>query len=179
MLTTHWLDALPLDAGAVRLRRLREADLADFLAYRSDAEVARYQGWAPMDEAAALAFLRAVAAPLDGPAQAWAVGEWLQIGIARADDDRLVGDVGLQLETPTQVQLGISLARAAQGRGWARAALIALRGALQAETLHAVCDARNTSSLRLFSGLGFVEAGRERVEVKGEACVDVSLIGRR
>ena len=53
---------LPLDLGRLRLRWLREGDLPEFLAYRSDPEVARFQGWAPMDEAAARAFLREVAA---------------------------------------------------------------------------------------------------------------------
>ncbi len=34
----------PVSVGPVRLRALREADLPDFLAYRSDFEVARFQG---------------------------------------------------------------------------------------------------------------------------------------
>lgn len=161
---------LPLPAGPVRVRLLREDDLPAFLAYRSDPAVARFQGWAPMDATAAHDFLREVAVP--GP---WPLGGWLQIGIARVDDDRLVGDIGLQHEAPGQVQLGISLAREAQGRGWARAALGALREALGVVRLRAVCDARNTQSLRLFAALGFVETGREAVEVKGERCTDVSL----
>lgn len=165
------LERLPLDAGAVRLRLLRETDLHAFLAYRCDPEVARYQGWSVMDETAALAFLRDTATPV-----AWTVGEWLQIGLADARDDRLLGDLGLLLEAPEQVQLGISLARRAQGRGLARAALLALRSALGARTLRAISDARNTASLRLFTGLGFIETGREAVEVKGEWCTDVTLV---
>lgn len=38
----------PVPVGPVRLRALREADLPDFLAYRSDLEVARFQGWSPL-----------------------------------------------------------------------------------------------------------------------------------
>lgn len=162
---------LPLEAGPVRLRTLRESDLPEFLAYRSDADVARFQGWSPMDENAALAFLREVASP-----STWRVGEWQQIGIARAVDDRLVGDIGLLLETPQQVQLGISLARHAQGQGWARAALEALRSALGAQRLRAIADARNLASLRLFEAMGFGETGREAVEIKGERCTDVTLV---
>lgn len=165
------LEALPLEAGLLRLRWLREADLPDFLAYRRDPEVARYQGWSAMDEAAALAFLREVAAP-----SGWPLGEWIQIGIARRHDDALVGDIGLLREAPDQVQLGISLARSAQGQGWARAALLTLREALGAKQLRAISDARNAASLRLFTALGFVETGREAVEVKGEPCIDVTLV---
>jgi hypothetical protein len=40
---------LPVAAGAVSLRALRTDDVDDFLAYRSDPEVARDQGWQPMD----------------------------------------------------------------------------------------------------------------------------------
>ena len=40
---------LPVPAGAVSLRALRTDDVDDFLAYRSDPEVARDQGWQPMD----------------------------------------------------------------------------------------------------------------------------------
>lgn len=161
---------LPLPAGPVHLRHLRLADLDAFLAYRSDPVVARFQGWAPMDRNSALDFLREVAAP-----SAWPLGAWQQLGIADPSDDRLVGDIGLLRETRTQLQIGISLARAAQGRGWARAVLGALADALPAQRLRAIADARNAPSLRLFAALGFRETGREDVVVKGEACVDVVM----
>ncbi len=51
------LSRRPLAAGAVRLRALRTGDVDDFLAYRSDPEVARCQGWQPMDRDAALVIL--------------------------------------------------------------------------------------------------------------------------
>lgn len=161
---------LPLDAGPVKLRLLRSTDLEPFLAYRSDPDVARYQGWRAMDREAALGFLREVEAP--GP---WQVGEWQQIAIARTADDVLVGDIGLLREEAQQVQLGISLARDAQGQGRASAALQALIGALPGVRLRAISDARNAASLRLFTRLGFAELGREAVVVKGEACTDVIL----
>jgi RimJ/RimL family protein N-acetyltransferase len=78
------------DAGPVRLRALRRSDLQAFLAYRSDPEVARFQGWAPISPEQAAAFLAEMAAPT-----AWPEGEWLQLAIARSADDALVGDIGL------------------------------------------------------------------------------------
>jgi hypothetical protein len=39
------------------LRRLRTSDLAAFQAYRSIPEIGRFQGWSPMSEAEAVAFL--------------------------------------------------------------------------------------------------------------------------
>ena len=62
--------------GGVRLRALREEDdLAVFLGYRSDPLVARYQGWGPMDEAKACAFLREHGAKADLDS----AGHWLQL----------------------------------------------------------------------------------------------------
>ncbi|MBE0693199.1 MAG: GNAT family N-acetyltransferase, partial [Aquamicrobium sp.] len=74
------------------LRRLSPADLDAFGAYRADPELGRYQGWQPMDREASLAFLRAMAA------EPSAAGAWVQVGIARRDDDRLVGDIGMRVQ---------------------------------------------------------------------------------
>jgi aminoglycoside 6'-N-acetyltransferase len=167
------LARLPLAAGPVGLRALHSADIDDFLAYRSDPVVARYQGWQPMDRSAALAFLQDPA-PLP-----WQAGDWAQIGIACAQDDRLVGDIGLLREGPAQVQLGFSLARAAQGQGWAQAAVGAcIAGLLQPlgiARLRAITDARNAPSLRLLARLGFVPTVREDLVFRGEACTEITL----
>lgn len=166
------LPLLPLPAGAVRLRALHRGDLEAFLAYRADPEVARYQGWSPMTQAQALAFIDEMAAMT-----AWPPGAWLQIGIARRSDDRLVGDIGLLHEARGQVQLGFTLAPAAQGRGWAQAALRPLcellLGPLRCRHLRAISDSRNTPSLRLLGRLGFTETHREAAVAHGEACIDV------
>jgi len=105
------------------------------------------------------------------------VGAWLQLGIARSADDTLVGDVGLLREATTQVQLGFSLARHAQGNGWAQAVLAPLCNrvlpAAGCRQLRAVSDSRNAPSLRLLHRLGFAETARHAVHFHGEACIDV------
>jgi len=173
-ITDHPLLArLPVAAGAVRLRALRTGDVDDFLAYRSDPEVARYQGWQPMDRDAALVFLH------DAAPSPWRGGDWAQIGIARAEDDRLLGDIGLLREGPAQVQLGFSLARSAQGRGWAHTAVQAcidgLLVPLGMTRLRGVTDMRNAASLRLLSRLSFLQTSSEAVVFRGEACTEVTL----
>lgn len=173
-ITDHPLLArLPVAAGAVRLRALRTGDVDDFLAYRSDPEVARYQGWQPMDRDAALVFLH------DAAPSPWRGGDWAQIGIARAEDDRLLGDIGLLREGPAQVQLGFSLARSAQGRGWAHTAVRACIDGLLVPPgmtrLRGITDVRNAASLRLLSRLGFLHTSSEDVVFRGEACTEVTL----
>ncbi len=51
--TMSLFERLPHGCERIRPRRLRASDFRNFHAYRSDAEVARYQYWAPMSEAEA------------------------------------------------------------------------------------------------------------------------------
>jgi RimJ/RimL family protein N-acetyltransferase len=163
----------PIAAGAVGLRGLRVDNLDDFLGCRGDPEVARYQGWQPMDHEASRDFLQNAAPP------PWRDGDWAQIGIARTDDDRLVGDIGLLREGLAQVQLGFSLARGAQGRGWAVAALRACIGELLVPLgmtrLRGITDERNAASVRLLSRQGFVPTLREEVLFRDERCTEITL----
>jgi [ribosomal protein S5]-alanine N-acetyltransferase len=58
------------------LRRFRDADLAPFVAYRNDPEVARYQSWDSFDEREARAFIREMASVQPG-----VPGEWFQFAV--------------------------------------------------------------------------------------------------
>ncbi|MEO9515938.1 MAG: GNAT family N-acetyltransferase [Paracoccaceae bacterium] len=97
----------------INLRRLTPQDLDLFHAYRSDAQVARFQDWSPMSRPEALQFLQSMASePL------FQKGHWSQIAIADADDDSLLGDLGIHISsTGTEAELGITLSGATQGRG--------------------------------------------------------------
>ena len=155
------------------LRRLAAADLAAFQAYRLDPEVGRWQGWTPKPDAEALAFLNEMAAiPLFQP------GEWTQLGIADDTTDELLGDVGIHLSADgREAEFGFSLARAAQGRGLASAAVrdaIAMVFAqTPAERIHAQTDARNTACICLLERLGATLIERIDTEFRGEPCVEL------
>jgi aminoglycoside 6'-N-acetyltransferase len=164
--------SLPFDPAGIRLRRLREDDLPAFLAYRSDPQVARYQGWWPMDEARARVFLREQReAGLD------AAGAWCQLAIADAADDRLLGDLGVwRSPDRTEAELGISVSPASQGRGVGRRAMRAALTLLFADPcvvrVHACADARNLPCRRMLAAAGFRETGTAEVFVKEEACIE-------
>src|SRR5215469_9041986 len=101
------------------LRRLRRSDLGAFQAYRSIPELGLYQGWSPMSEAEALAFLVEMeATALFQPEH------WVRLGIAEPYIDALVGDIGLRLSEDSQTwEVGFTFAPSAQGRGVASAAV--------------------------------------------------------
>jgi RimJ/RimL family protein N-acetyltransferase len=166
--------------GGVRLRALRDDDLVRFLAYRSDPQVARYQGWSPMDEARAHAFLREQGAAADPDA----AGVWLQLAIADAASDVLLGDLGVwRSPDRTEAELGISVAPASQGRGVGRQAMRAALALLFADPVvarvHANADARNMPCRRMLVAAGFREAGTAEVFVKDEACIEHRYIVER
>ena len=156
--------------GQVVLRRLTPSDLDAFLAYRSDPEVARYQDWPTLSPAQSEAFLRDMSvAPL--PTR----GDWCQIGIARASDNVLIGDIGLWMsEDAHAAELGISLARAAQGKGIGRAAVRGMTDWIfrrtKVEKIVAITDAQNHAARALLGHLCWSHAG-----VLGP---DVEILGR-
>lgn len=138
------------------LRRFRPDDAARLAEYRSDPEVACYQGWdAPFALDTAEAFVAALAdAHPDTP------GEWFQLAIAEAGGDgRLVGDVGVFVDgdEPRLARLGFTLAPDAQGRGYATEAVTAVLGYLFGRGKHRVsadCDVRNAASAALLERVG-------------------------
>jgi ribosomal-protein-alanine N-acetyltransferase len=163
---------LPREFPGGRLRRLRASDCEAFQAYRGIAELGRYQGWSPMSEAEALAFLdEAGRSPLFVP------GDWIQLGIAEPASDRLVGDIGLYLSGDgSSGEVGFTLAPSAQGRGIAsravREAVQLMLGATRVERILGVTDARNLPSIRLLERLGFGFVESRRVEFRGEPCTE-------
>ena len=177
---------LPLGSqgGRVRLRRMRLADLERFHAYRSDAETARFQGWAQAeDPAQSFAFLEAMStAPVGLP------DTWVQLAIADAADDQLIGDIGLCLRSPPEAPastcpadrrpvgawMGITLHPGWRGRGLAREAFVALQdfllgpGGLQ--EIECWVDARNHASIQLLESSGMQRFCSEVRDFRGAPC---------
>jgi aminoglycoside 6'-N-acetyltransferase len=171
METTRF-DTLPRLGNGFMLRRLAMDDLAEFQAYRRDPEIGRYQGWSPMSDEDAAAFLVEMsAAALLRP------GTWTQIGIAEPKTRRLVGDIGLFLgQDGRQAEVGFTLARHAQGRGVATAAVReAIRLVFAASTVDRVLcitDARNHASVRLLERVGMRRTETRNALFRGEQCVE-------
>lgn len=169
-MTAPAADPLPRVAEGVVLRRLAAADLEAFQAYRGDPEIGRYQGWSPMSDAEALAFLTEMsAAPLLRP------GAWTQVGISEPGHPRLAGDLGLFLAADGgHAEIGVTLGRRAQGRGLAtRAVREAIRLVFEhgpAGRVLGITDVRNTASVRLLERVGMRRVETRSVLFRGEPC---------
>lgn len=166
------LDRLPLRNQSTVLRRLSEADLVLFHVYRSDPDLARYQGWSAISEQEALDFIRDVA-----NVEVLEAGGWIQLAIADQANDSLLGDVGLFVDEKQQeAEVGFTLSRNAQGSGHATRAVEAAVEMLFAITsvavVRAVTDARNTKSIGVLERAGFRKSREQHAVFKGEECVE-------
>ena len=170
-------DPFRLPAGRVLLRSLHSADLPAFAAYRADPAVCRYQGFDPYSLAEATAFI-AEQGPGAVPAPP---GGWRQLAIADPETDALLGDCALHLsaDDPRLAEIGITLAPAHQGRGYALAALRGLLGycfgTLHLHRVAAAADPRNAPVLALLARAGLRREGhfRESGHYQGEWCDEV------
>jgi RimJ/RimL family protein N-acetyltransferase len=138
------------------LRLLQAEDVPAFAAYRSDPEVARYQGWdsyTVADGERLVAAQRGVDFGDTGP--------WVQVAAIDRETGALRGDCGVRVvdDQPRTAELGVTFAPASQGSGLAAEALGAVVTRLFAEhDLHRVyarADDRNLRVHRLLERLGF------------------------
>jgi aminoglycoside 6'-N-acetyltransferase len=166
-------DPLPLVHRIARIRRLRIDDLPAFQAYRSDPDLARYQGWSAMSDADARQFLAEMS-----EIKLFRLGEWHQLAIADVGTDALVGDIGLHVSPDgSAAEIGFTLTKGAQGKGIATcAAEVAVRLLLErtpARRILGVTDARNEASIRLLRRIGMRQVASREAVFKGESCVEL------
>ena len=143
------------------LRSFQASDIEPFSRYRSDPEVARYQGWEipfPLDRAARFVGEMIAAAP-------GVVGEPYQIAIELKSTHELIGDCMFVrlVDDGRQAEIGFTLARSFQGQGYASEAVACLLDylfhQLDLHRVRANCDPENVSSARLLMRVGMRREG--------------------
>ncbi len=154
--------SLRFETSRLILRPFEDRDAQPFSVYRSDPEVARYQGWeAPYSLEQAAAFVEEMKAAHPG-----LPGRWYQLAMERKCSGETIGDCAftILLEDPRQAEVAFTLARAYQGQGYATEALTRLLGYLFTELeLHRVranIDPDNRASARLLERVGMRHEGR-------------------
>jgi [ribosomal protein S5]-alanine N-acetyltransferase len=163
---------MPLCAQHAKVRRLIASDLPAFHAYRADPELARFQGWSPMSESEAASFIAEVS-----DIDSLIPGQWIQLGIAHASDDQLLGDIGVYLsDDERSAEIGFTLRADAQGKGIAtdavRVTLQLIFAVAPVQIVRAITDARNHASIRLLERLQFAFASESSAVFKGEPCTE-------
>ena len=153
--------SLPFETPRLILRAFRPEDAAAFSAYRSEPEVARFQGWsAPYSLEQAQEFVTEMMQAVPGTP-----GQWYQIAMEEKASGQVIGDVAFHIEanSPQQAILGITLAGAAQGKGYAIEAMQRLLQFLfedlELHRVSAYIDVDNPASYHLVERLGFRREG--------------------
>lgn len=153
--------SLPFETPRLILRAFRPEDAAAFSAYRSEPEVARFQGWsAPYSLEQAQEFVTEMMQAVPGTP-----GQWYQIAMEEKASGQVIGDVAFHIEanSPQQAILGITLAGAAQGKGYATEAMQRLLQFLfedlELHRVSAYIDVDNPASYHLVERLGFRREG--------------------
>jgi aminoglycoside 6'-N-acetyltransferase len=171
------MEWLPIETERLLLRRFEVGDLSAFQSYRQDAELSRYQGWQPVPDAEALRFLRE-----QEQARLGERGAWLQVALTHRQEGVLMGDLGLCMrdEARAAVEVGFTLARWAQRRGFASEAVSAVLATLFSRRLArsaiAVTDARNQASIALLERVGFRQARMVDTVYRDEPCRELTFV---
>jgi len=160
-----------LETTRLRLRHFMDSDLAPFIAYRNDPEIARYQSWEGISEPEARASIQE-----QKDVQPGVPGEWFQIAVELKETGLLVGDCALKIEEhdERQAEIGYTLSRAYQGRGIASEAVSCVLeyvfGTLELHRVIAIVDCENVASFTLLERLGLRREGhfRQNVWFKGK-----------
>jgi RimJ/RimL family protein N-acetyltransferase len=164
-------DFTTLETARLRLRHFTDADLAAFMAYRNDPEVAKYQSWTGISEPEARAFLQE-----QKEVQPGVPGLGFQIAIELKETGVLIGDCYFTINEhdDRQAEIGYSLSRAYQGQGFATEAVSCfLTYAFLTFDLHritAMTDCENAASVALLERLGMRREGHflQNVWFKGK-----------
>ncbi|MEM7373617.1 MAG: GNAT family protein [Bacteroidota bacterium] len=145
------------------LRPLRMTDLEEVYGYRKDPEVVRYQSFEPFTREMTSDFMKEQAGLIFHKA-----GQWVQIGFALTETDKLVGDCAVKrfAHEPLIVEIGYTIAREHQRQGYAREGISGLLNFLfqqkQIHKVQALIDVRNIASIRFVEKLGFQKEGHFR-----------------
>ena len=147
---------IELNTERLHLRPIRLSDAEAILKYRSDSVTNIYQGWIPKTIDDVIDFItNKVSLEIN------LSGSWYQLVIIKKDDLELIGDLGIHFldKNNKQAELGCTLAKNHQGKGYAAEALnaviIYLFNELDKHRIIASIDPENTKSISLFNRLGF------------------------
>ena len=171
---------LPRVTRRTTLRRLGAADLAGFQRYRGDSELGAYQGWSPMSQMDAEAFITEMQFCIP-----FKPGVWFQFAIADGVTDELLGDIGVRVASDQlTAEIGFTVRRQSQGSGIAteavREAISMLFDCTCVDHVFGVTDTRNLGSVRLLERVGMRKVVTSAAIFKGEPCMESTFsVARR
>lgn len=141
-----------IDTSRLILRPINKSDAQHILDYRSDAETNKYQGWIPTTIEDVYTFIEKLPSTINIPES------WYQLLITKKEGQEIIGDIGIHFIDEEQVEIGSTLSKVHQRKGYASEALKGvidyLFNDLIKHRITASIDPRNGSSIALVEHLG-------------------------
>lgn len=152
---------LRLETTRLILRPFERRDIAAFSAYRSDPDIARYQGWeSPYDLIQAEKFVNEMQAVTPGE-----MGQWFQLALELKSNAALIGDVAFKVLKNNRLtaEIGMTLAADYHSKGYGVEAVTEmvryLFDDLEMHRVIANCDPLNHAAYRLLEKVGLRREG--------------------
>jgi len=157
------------------LRPIELQDNEQIYTYRSDSETNKYQGWIPKSLEDVNEFISKNPKEFNKP------DTWFQLVIIEKETDEIIGDVGIHFigDDDFQCELGCTLSRKKQGKGFATEAMKVtidyLFNSLNKHRITGSIDPQNISSIRLLERLKFRKEAhfKESLFIDGEWVDDI------
>ncbi len=146
-----------LQSERLLLRNLSESDLDDFLFYRSNPEITKYQNFDTFNRKQAEEFI------LSQKNREFGVeGQWIQLAIILISDNKLIGDCAVKLSEGT-AEIGCTISNLFQKQGYAKEVLLTLMKFLfEQKNVRRIVETtaeENVASQKLIESLGFRKEG--------------------
>ena len=157
------------------IRPIAESDAVSVFNYRSDSVTNKFQGWIPES-------LEEVLAMIARQPQEFNTNDtWYQLVIIETISNSVIGDIGVHFigNDGLQCELGITLQKAFQGKGYAKETMLAvidyLFKHLNKHRITTSIDPNNVNSIRLMERIGFRKEAhfKESISINGEWVDDV------
>ena len=148
------MKSIQLETERLLLRSVREEDVPAIYAYRSRADVGKYQTRYRRLADARRLIKRVRAIALNTP------NTWHQLAVIEKRGGGLIGDLGMHFtgKENRQAEIAYTIAPAYQGKGYATEAVLRMMGflfgKLRKHRLVATADPRNKSSIKLMERVG-------------------------
>lgn len=141
-----------LETKRTFLRPIKTTDNKDVFSYRSDSITNKYQSWIPQNLDEVNAFISKNPKEINIP------DTWYQMVIVDKTSNEIIGDIGLHFIGNCQAELGITIRKERQNKGYANECISCiidyLFNHLQKHRITTSIDPRNSYSIYLVESLG-------------------------
>ncbi len=150
------MEDINIDTDRLLIRNLNLSDVDDFYVYRSNPEIAIYQGFEVMTKEQSEVFIKTQLDKEFGKA-----GKWVQYGIENKLTKKIIGDCAIRLskDDETIAEIGVTISHLEQKKGYAKEVIAGILEFLfikkNIRRVIEIVDEQNIASINLFKSLGF------------------------